>query len=141
MSWFEQDLPAPQPDGVATLFALSGPYEPGSLRVYAQGQKLGLACILETDPEGGIFTVDTPEPLSDGWLLEVAYIDPSAPDGILADQIFVVIPSDPIGVALEVAPITADVLEDDAITARIDLDAITAVLDIDEPITVEIDCP
>ena len=141
MTWLIQGLATPQPDGVAVAFSTASPYEPGSLRAYAQGQKIGLDCVVEVDPSTGAFSVPLAEPLTSGWRLEVVYVDPSAPDGILADQIRVEIDAAPLEVVISSATIRADILDDEkTITAVLDVETITADIFETDTITVEL-CP
>jgi len=141
MTWLKQGAASPQPDGVETSFATPSPYEEGSLRVYINGQKLGLDCVFEVDPEAGVFDVPLAEPLNSGWLLEVVYVDPFAPDGIFADQIRVDLEDATISATISSATIRADILGvDDPITAVLEAVTITAELDVDDTLTVELCC-
>lgn len=139
MSWLMQEQPTPQPDGVATTFSLTGAYVLGSLRVYLQGQKVLSACVVEDDNLSGIFSLDLDEPASDGWTLEVVYIDPSAPVGVFADQLRVELAGAPLEATIDQATVRADI--NTGIDLAVMLSSKTIRADIDaQTLDVEIGC-
>lgn len=71
----QYEIPAGVIDGINAVFTTSGPYTPGSVRFFLNGQLFPSDCLVETDPSSGVFTLDVAPLLTD--VLQVRYVDTS----------------------------------------------------------------